>query len=128
MKSIKILLALTILVLTACNSVTKKNDLIGIWSTYEDDYNLMVLTFYKDSMIVDAFNGGFHTNSNWTLDDKAIYLDNVRLLDTILKERMFYNYELNKSKNHLILKFREDNIIKETKFEKVDVNPIKSEY
>ena len=90
----------------ACNSNNKKDTLFGIWSTYETGRELNVLTFYKDSLTQDAFGGGFHTNAQWKIDEKKIYLKNVRLLDTILKKEFIYQYELNRTLDTLLLEYQ----------------------
>ncbi|MAW96562.1 hypothetical protein [Leeuwenhoekiella sp.] len=105
MRLLQILLFLPLLTsVLACTKDLKKEKLIGIWESFETHHPINVLTFYQDSLILDGYTGEFHTNSEWNLDDEKIYLKNVRFGDTILKDTMSYEYNLNATKDTLYLK------------------------
>lgn len=108
----------------SCETNERKSDLLGIWESYESHHSKTVLTFYKDSLILDGFGGDFHTKSKWTIDKSKIYLKNIRLKDTVLLKNLTYEYELNESKDTLIIRFKngkEDDI---SKMRKVGINPL----
>lgn len=125
MKYTKLLLTFIFFCLTACKTHTQKSDLLGIWESIERHQTKNVMTFYQDSLIVDGFSGGFHTNSQWKMDDSIIYLKNVRLMDTILKKEFIYNYKLNAFKDTLWIKFKKEKEKDSVRFKKVERNPFK---
>ncbi|CAM4137585.1 MULTISPECIES: hypothetical protein [Flavobacterium] len=109
--------------LIACETNERKNNLIGIWESYETQHTKVVLIFYKDSVITEYLGGGMHTNSRWSIDDKKIYLKNVRLKDTILKDELNYEYQLNKTKDSLFVKVENGNQDDYSKMRRVEKNP-----
>ena len=112
----------------SCEKDAQKEKLIGIWESYENLNPKNVLTFYQDSLILDAFGGEHHTNSKWSVDNEKIYLRNVHLMDTILKKKMSYEYELNATKDTLYLKVVGGKDEEYGRLKKVDKNPFDSEY
>src|SRR5690606_5317150 len=104
----------------------QKSDLLGIWESLEKNQTKNVLTFYKDSLIMDGFSGNFHTNSEWSMDSTKIYLKNVRLMDTILKKELIYQYGLNSSKDTLLIEYENENGENSVRFKKVGRNPFKN--
>ena len=111
----------------SCETDERKNDLLGVWESYEPNHTKSVLTFYKDSLILDALGGGFHTNSKWSVDEYKIYLKKVRLMDTILKEKMSYEYKLNLTKDSLYIKVVDGKDDEFFTLKKVDKNPFTAE-
>jgi len=110
-----------------CEPDNSKKDLFGIWESFETHHTKNVLTFYKDSLILDGFNGGFHTNSSWTVDDSKIYLKNIRLFDTIIKKEMTYSYEFNKTKDTLLIRIENGDEDDYSTMKKVEINPFINE-
>lgn len=113
--------------LIGCKTNKQKNDLIGIWESYETHHTKVALTFYKDSVITESFGGEMRTNSNWNIDETKIYLKQVRLKDTILKDDLIYEYELNKTKDTLWIKAENGNADDYSSMKKVTENPFKPE-
>lgn len=109
-----------------CTTYKQKAELLGIWESIEKNQTETVMTFYQDSLIVDGFGGDFHTNSEWTVDDSNIFLKNVRLKDTILKKGLIYKYELNLSKDTLLIQYENEKGANSVRFKKVEVYPFKS--
>ncbi|WP_370003897.1 hypothetical protein, partial [Winogradskyella sp.] len=120
---IKFLISLILsIVLFACIS-DKKKDLLGIWESFETHHDKIIITFYQDSLVLDAFNGEFHTNSQWDLDKNKIHLFNVELYDSILKEEISYKYNLNETKDTLYMKVVDGDNNDYSTLKKVDSNP-----
>ena len=67
------------------------------------------------------------TNSKWNVDESKIYLKQVRLKDTILKDDLNYEYELNKTKDTLWIKVENGNADDYSTMKKVVENPFKPE-
>ena len=65
------------------------------------------------------------TNSKWNVDESKIYLKQVRLKDTILKDDLNYEYELNKTKDTLWIKVENGNADDYSTMKKVVENPFK---
>jgi len=125
MKFVKIFIfSLSICIYMGCEADKSKSDFLGIWESFESHHTKTVLTFYRDSLILDGFGGSFHTNSKWTVDQSKIYLKNVRLKDTILQKELNYEYELNKSKDTLLIKFVSGKNKDFSKMKKVEINPL----
>jgi hypothetical protein len=93
----KIFFLILIFGLLSCES-DKKNELIGVWESFEKNHTKNVLTFFNDSLILDAYNGEYHTNSKWEIDDEKIYLKNIKLKDSVIINSLVYQYTINKSK------------------------------
>lgn len=128
MKLTKILiLTVGLITLTACGKNELKNDLIGIWESYETKHTKVALTFYMDSVITESFGGEIRTISKWNIDESKIYLKQVRLKDTILKNNLIYEYELNKTKDTLWIKVENGNSNDYSTMKKVAKNPFSSE-
>ncbi|WP_430466987.1 hypothetical protein [Winogradskyella ouciana] len=123
MKPIKLLISLILsIMLFACKSDEKK-DLLGIWESFETHHDKIAITFYQDSLVLDAFNGDFHTISEWTLDENKIHLFNVNLSDSIIKQEISYKYNLNKTKDTLYIKVVDGDNDDYSTMKKVDSNP-----
>lgn len=119
-KSILFLILLCIMI--SCTSPKEEMGLIGIWETYEDDgHNKIVVTFYKDSVITELLGGADRTNSNWAIDSSKIYFTNIKLLDTILSD-VTYDYNINKTKDSLDLRFLENGKRRSVLFKKANTN------
>ena len=128
MKLTKIfILTIGFITLTACGKIEQKNDLIGIWESYETHHTKVALTFYKDSVITESFGGEMRTNSKWNIDESKIYLNQIRLKDTILKDKLIYEYKLNKTKDTLWIKIENGNADDYSSMKKVAENPFTSE-
>ena len=110
MKLIKIfILTIGFITLMACETNERKKDLFGIWESYETDHSKVALTFYQDSVITESFGGEMHTISEWNVDESKIYLKQVQLKDTILKNVLNYEYELNETKDTVWIKVENGN-------------------
>jgi len=128
MKLTKIfILTIGIITLIACETNERKKDLIGIWESYESHHSKVALTFYKDSVITESLGGEMRTNSKWNIDESKIYLNQIRLKDTILKDNLIYEYELNKNKDTLWIKVENGNADDYSTMKKVAENPFTSE-
>jgi hypothetical protein len=119
----KILFLLAITTLLSCKKSTDKSDFIGIWESFESHHQKVVLTFYKDSLILDAFSGGFHSNSDWDFDENKIYLKNIREGDSIIMDTLTYGYRFNKDKDTLKVTLLNNEPLDYSTLHKVDVNP-----
>lgn len=128
MKLTKILiLTIGFITLIACGTNERKNDLIGIWKSYESHHTKVALTFYKDSVITESFGGEMRTNSKWNVDESKIYLKQVRFKDSILKDDLNYEYKLNKEKDTLWIKVENGNANDYSTMTKVVKNPFTPE-
>lgn len=117
-----ILFLILLCIMISCTSPKEEMGLIGIWETYEDDgHNKIVVTFYKDSVITELLGGADRTNSNWTIDSSKIYFTNIKLLDTILSD-VTYDYNINKTKDSLDLRFLENGKRRSVLFKKANTN------
>lgn len=86
-----------------CSKSNDQDDFIAIWESVEKNHEKVVLTFYKDSLILDAFSGSVRTTSNWSFDKKRIYLKNIREGANVILDTISYGYEFTKSKDSLTL-------------------------
>lgn len=111
------------LTLFACETNDRKKNLIGIWESYETHHTKVVLIFYKDSVITEYLSGGMHTNSKWSVDNEKIYFKNVRLKYTTLKDKINYEYQLNKTKDSLFIKVENGNPDDYSEMKRVAKNP-----
>ncbi|PNW27011.1 hypothetical protein [Formosa algae] len=128
MKHTKIfILTIGLITLITCETNEHKKDLIGIWESYESHHSKVALTFYKDSVITESFGGEMRTNSKWNVDESKIYLEHVRLKDSILKDVLNYEYELNKTKDTLWIKVENGNANDYSTMKKVTENPFTPE-
>ncbi|MEP5254552.1 MAG: hypothetical protein ABJQ39_05780 [Winogradskyella arenosi] len=109
--------------LIACGTYERKNDLIGIWESYETHHDKIALTFFMDSVITESFGGEMRTNYKWDVDQSKIYLKQVRLKDTVLKDQLNYEYKLNKTKDSLWIKVENGNEDDYSVMKKVAKNP-----
>jgi hypothetical protein len=114
------------IILIACETNERKENLIGIWESYETHHSKVVLIFYKDSVITEYLGGGMHTNSKWNIDEEKIYFKNVRLKDTILKKMINYEYKLNETKDTLFIKVEGGKEDDYSTMKKVLTNPFKA--
>jgi len=104
MKTKSLLILGIIFSLFACNNSSSKNDFIGIWESIEKHHTKTVMTFYQDSLILEALSGEFHTNSKWTIDDKQIYLKDIVETKNFFLDTLTYGYKFNRQKDTLTLK------------------------
>ena len=121
----KIFFLILIFGLLSCES-DKKNELIGVWESFEKNHTKNVLTFFNDSLILDAYNGEYHTNSKWEIDDEKIYLKNIKLKDSVIINSLVYQYKINKSKDTLRIKIENGNEEDVSFMKKVESNPFKT--
>ena len=121
----KIFFLILIFGLLSCES-DKKNELIGVWESFEKNHTKNVLTFFNDSLILDAYNGEYHTNSKWEIDDEKIYLKNIKLKDSVIINSLIYEYKINKSKDTLRIKIENGNEEDVSFMKKVESNPFKT--
>jgi CobQ-like glutamine amidotransferase family enzyme len=119
----KLTIFIIILSFLGCTKSKDKTDFIGIWESFENHHSKVVLTFYQDSLILDAYSGGFHTNSDWTYDKSKIHLKNVRIADSLIHSSMSYQYKFSTLKDTLIIKLLNENPTDYSKLIKVKKNP-----
>ncbi|GGW61069.1 hypothetical protein GCM10008085_10760 [Winogradskyella epiphytica] len=128
MKLTKIfILTIGFITLIGCGTNDQKNNLIGIWESYETHHTKVALTFYKDSVSTESFGGEMRTNSKWKVDESKIYLKQVQHKDIILKNNLNYEYELNKTKDTMWIKVDNGTVNEFTTMKKVTENPFTSE-
>ena len=123
-----LMLTIGLITLIACETNEHKNDLLGIWESYENHHSKVALTFYKDSVITEYLGGGMRTNSKWNADEEKIYFTNVRLKDTLLKEKINYEYKLNETKDSLYIKVEGGEKDDYSTMKKVSISPFDGEY
>ncbi len=119
----KLSIFIIMLNLFGCSKIETKTDFIGIWESIESHHPKIVLTFYQDSLILDAYSGGFHTNSDWTFDNSKIYLKNVSIKDSVIHKSMDYLYKFSNLKDTLTIHLQTDNKKDYGKLIKVNKNP-----
>jgi len=119
----KIKMIVLLLCCFSCSQTKDKTEFIGIWESVEKHHDKTVLTFYQDSLILDAYSGDFHTHSDWTFDKSQIYLKNVRIIDSIIHDSLTYKYDFNSSKDTLTIKLLSNDPMDYSKYIKVQRNP-----
>ena len=116
-------------ILFSCEKTDRKSDFIGIWESFEKHHDMTALTFYQDSLVLDAFSGEFHTVSQWSVDKFKLYLKEVTQinpwtkLDTVISQSIIYNYKFNATKDTLKIIIPSDNPDDYSIYKRVDKNP-----
>ncbi|MBT8350741.1 MAG: hypothetical protein KJO26_05855, partial [Deltaproteobacteria bacterium] len=105
------------------NNSPNKNVFYGTWESLEQNHEKTVLTFHEDSLILDAYSGGFHTKAQWTADNQKIYLKNVIEADSVIIDTLTYEYKFNSRKDTLTLKLPNTNPIEYSTLIKVEAIP-----
>lgn len=121
----KLIAILITIIIVSCHNAPDKKDFYGIWESFEQHHEKTVLTFYQDSLILDAYSGGFHTNSQWSYDEEKIYLKNIREADSIIIDTLTYKYKFNKQKDTLTIKLLNHKPTNYSILKKVKTNPFR---
>ena len=99
---ILLILALSI----SCKPNPRKEDLVGIWESFESHHTKVVLTFYQDSVITEYLDGGIRTKSSWVVADDNIHFNIASPKSDLIVDEISYLYKLNLSKDTLWLKVK----------------------
>lgn len=115
-----------LLLLSACGPSENKEELLGAWQSVDNVQTEMQMSFYKDSLVVTAFFGDYHTNSNWALDGSKIHLTNTKMKNVLLNKKtlvnkeIIYKYLFNATKDTLEIEVITGSPFKPSKFIRIE--------